>query len=124
MHPDKFYVEWKRRNNLSRKDFLWIKYEEPDIWCCDKSHKTFVPTYHESTFVKALADLDFPKDLVKNMKHLQMIEVYKNKKTTNNDLRRGIEEEKMVVLNLSTSLVVFSYIALFFFYSHLYFRLQ
>ena len=27
-----------------------------------------------------LADLDVPKDLVKNMKHLQMIEVYKNEK--------------------------------------------
>ena len=41
--------------------------------CTEPSSKTF----HESAFVKALADLDVPKDLVKNMKHLQMIEVYK-----------------------------------------------
>ena len=37
-------------------------------------------TFHQSAFVKALADLGVPKDLVKNMKHLKMIEVYKNEK--------------------------------------------
>ena len=37
-------------------------------------------TFHESAFVKALADLDVPKDLVKNMKHIQMIEFFRNEK--------------------------------------------
>ena len=30
--------------------------------------------------MKALADLDVSKDLVKNVKHLQMLEAYKNEK--------------------------------------------
>ena len=42
--------------------------------------KPLSQTFHESTFVKALADLDVPRDLVKNMKHLQVIEVNKNEK--------------------------------------------
>ena len=36
--------------------------------------------FHESAFVKALEDLDVPKDLVKNVKHVQMLEVCKNEK--------------------------------------------
>ena len=42
--------------------------------------KPLSQTFHESAFVKALADLDVPRDLVKNMKHLQVIEVNKNEK--------------------------------------------
>ena len=37
--------------------------------------KSLSQTFHESAFVKVLADLDVPKDLVKNMNHLQMTEV-------------------------------------------------
>ena len=70
-----------------------------------------------------LEDLDALKDLVKNMKHLQMIEVYKNEKT-NNDPFWDIEEEKMVVLSLSTLLVLFYYIALIFFFFLICLRLQ
>ena len=42
--------------------------------------KSLSQTFHESAFVKALTDIDVPKNLVKNMKHLQMLEVYKNGK--------------------------------------------
>ena len=42
--------------------------------------KPLSQTFHESAFVKALADLDVLRDLVKNMKHLQVIEVNKNEK--------------------------------------------
>ena len=42
--------------------------------------KPLSQTFHESAFVKAFADLDVPRDLVENMKYLQMIEVNKNKK--------------------------------------------
>ena len=69
--------------------------------------KPLSQTFHQSDFVKAIADLDVPKDLVKNMKHLQMIEAYKNEKpqTMTPHMRR--EGEKMVAVNLSTLLVSF-----------------
>ena len=44
------------------------------------STKPSSQTFHDSAFVKALPHLDVPEDLVKNVKHLQMFEVYKNEK--------------------------------------------
>ena len=76
--------------------------------------KNSFQTFHESTFVKALAYLEVPKDLLKNVKHLQMVEPAKME-TTKNDSRNGRKEEKMVVLNLSTLLVLLFYISLIFF---------
>ena len=37
-------------------------------------------TFHESAFVKAFGGLDVPKDMLENVKHLQMLEVCKNEK--------------------------------------------
>ena len=42
--------------------------------------KPLSQTFYEGAFIKALADLDVPKELVKNMKHLKMIEVYTDEK--------------------------------------------
>ena len=44
------------------------------------STKPSSQTFHDSDFVKALPHLNVPKDLVKNVKHLQILEVYKNEK--------------------------------------------
>ena len=50
-------------------------------------------TFYERAFVKPLADLDVSKDLVKNVKHLQMLEVYKNEKPQTMT-RAGAERRK------------------------------
>ena len=81
-------------------------------------------TFHESAFVKALADIDVSKVLVKNVKHLQTIEVYKNEKPESMTTTRTKQAGKMVVLNLSTPSLLFYYLALIFFPSHLSLRLQ
>ena len=75
--------------------------------------KSSLLTFHESAFMKALADLDVPKDFVKNLNPLKLIEVYKNKNTNNDPSREG-EEEKMVALILSASLDFLLYSIIFF----------
>ena len=69
--------------------------------------------FHVSAFVKALADLDVPKDLVKNMKHLQ-IEVYKNEKPQTMT-PAGTERKKSGCRQPLEIISLFYYIALIFF---------
>ena len=70
----------KKGNDSPRKDFSWNKYEELISDVVTNRTNSSSQIFHESAFVKALADLDVPKDLVKNVKHLQMLEVNKNEK--------------------------------------------
>ena len=80
MHPDKFMWNEKGEIIYQGKTFYGSNMRNLISDVVTNRTKPSSQTCHESAFVKALADLDFPKDLVKNMKHLQMIEVYKNKK--------------------------------------------
>ena len=62
--------------------------------------KPLSKTFYEGAFVKALADLDVPKELVKNMKHLEMIEVYKDGKPQTMTLA-GAERSKKLLSSIS-----------------------
>ena len=124
MHPDKFMWNEKGEMIYQRKTFNGSNMKNVMFDVVTNHTKPSPQTFHESAFVKALADLDVPKDLVKNMKHIQMIEVYKNEKPQTMTPAGAERRKKMVVLNLSVSLVLFYYIALFFFLSHLSLRLQ
>ena len=80
MHPDKFTWNEKGKMIYQKNTFYGSKMRNLISDVVTNHTRPSSQTFHESTFVKALADLDVPKDLVKNMKHLQMIEVYKNEK--------------------------------------------
>ena len=80
MHPDKFMWNEKGEMTYQGKIFYGSNMRELISDVVTNRTKPSSQAFRESAFVKALADLDVPKDLVKNMKHLQMIEVYKNKK--------------------------------------------
>ena len=80
MHPDKFMSHKKGEMMHQGKTFYGsnMRILKSDLVTnCTKSSSQ---TFRKSTFVKALADLDVPKDLVKNMKHLQILEFNKNEK--------------------------------------------
>ena len=80
MHPDKF--TWNEKGGMiyQGKTFYGSNMRNLISDVVTNRTKSLSQTFHESAFVKAIADLDVPKDLVKNIKHLQMIEFYKNKK--------------------------------------------
>ena len=80
MHPDKF--KWNEKGGMiyQGKTFCGSNMRNLISDVVTNRTKSLSQTFHESAFVKAIADLDVPKDLVKNIKHLQMIEVYKNEK--------------------------------------------
>ena len=80
MHPDKFMWNEKGGMIYQGKTFYGSNMRNLISDVVTNRTKSLSQTFHESAFVKAIADLDVPKDLVKNMKHLQMIEVYKNEK--------------------------------------------
>ena len=117
MHPDKFMWNEKGEMIYQRKTFNGLNMKNLMSDVVTNHTKPSSQTFHESAFVKALSDLDVPKDLVKNMKHIQMIEVYKNEKPQTMTLTGAERRKKMVVLNLSSSLVLFYYIVLFFSFS-------
>ena len=80
MHPDKFTWNEKGKMIYQEKTFYGSNMRNLISDVVTNHTRPSSQTSHENAFVKALADLDVPKDLVKNMKHLQMIEVYKNEK--------------------------------------------
>ena len=78
MRPDKFMWNEKGEMIYQGKTFYGSNMRNPISDVVTNRTKPSSQTFHESAFVKALANLDVPKNLVKNMKHIQMIEVYKN----------------------------------------------
>ena len=80
MHPDKSMWKEKEEMIYQGKTFYGSNITNLISDVVTNRRKPLSQTFHESAFKKALADLDVPKDLVKNMKHLQMLEVYKNEK--------------------------------------------
>ena len=81
MHPDKF--TWNKKGEMiyQGKTFCGSNMRNLIFDVVTNDTKSLSQTFHESAFVKALTDLDVPKNLVKNVKHLQMLEVYKNEKS-------------------------------------------
>ena len=80
IHPDKFMWNEKGEMIYQGKIFYGSNMRNLISDVVKNRTKPSSQTFHESAFVKALADLDVPKDLMKNMKHVQMTEVYKNEK--------------------------------------------
>ena len=82
MHPDKFM--WYKKGGMEiiyrGKTFYGSNMRTLISDVVTNRTKLSSHRFHESAFLKALTDLDVPKDLVKNKKHLQMLEDYKNGK--------------------------------------------
>ena len=80
MHPDRIMWNGKGEMIYQGKTFYGsnISHLISDVIANRK--KPLSQTFHGSAFVKALPDLDVPKDLVRNTSHLQMLEVYKTEK--------------------------------------------
>ena len=80
MRPDKFTWNEKGEMIYQGKSFYGSNMKNLISDVVTNRTKPLSQTFREIVFVKALADLDVPKDLVKNMKQMQMLTVYKNEK--------------------------------------------
>ena len=70
MHPDKFMWHEKGEIIHQGRTFHGTNMRNLISDVVTNRTKSSSQTFHESAFVKVLADLDVPKDLVKNAKHL------------------------------------------------------
>ena len=80
IHPDKLMWNEKGEMIYQRKTFYGSNMKNLISNVMTNRAKPSSQTFNESAPVKTLAYIDVAKDLVKNMKHLQMLEVYKNEK--------------------------------------------
>ena len=80
MHPDKVLRNEKEETIYQENTFYGSNMRNLISNIVTNCTNPSSQIFHESAFMKALADLDVPKDLVQNVMHLQMIKVYKNEK--------------------------------------------
>ena len=78
MHPEK--ISWNENNEMIYEGKTYHGSKMSDLLAdvVTKRKKPISHSFHRGAFLKALADIDVPTDMIKNEKHSQMLEAYKN----------------------------------------------